>query len=218
MQLHGRISSSIISAALHERRDRRAVPLPFGSRGGLLINPNAAQVSCLYGIDGRTIDYGPSWEDSSTVPPGCSRSRCKRSDGLGQEGWRYDGWHGMTGRCGFDGQPAIAWSPSEMDMLLQAHLEHGVPWTQPKFHSGYNEVILSSKVHNRLLPRSIEAFFVMASAQSVVTSLGGGVRIDIAQAHRAFLAEYGLSAEQVPLVAFDPARWEEPFAVYSEVR
>lgn len=130
MQLHGRISSSIISAALHERRDRRAVPLPFGSRGGLLINPNAAQVSCLYGIDGRTIDYGPSWEDSSTVPPGCSRSRCKRSDGLGQEGWRYDGWHGMTGRCGFDGQPAIAWSPSEMDMLLQAHLEHGVPWTQ----------------------------------------------------------------------------------------
>ena len=63
----------------------------------------------------------------------------------------------------------------------------------------YNEVVVDGLHWTEHLPDTIEAFF------------GTG---DLARTqHRAFLREYGLSAQQVPLLAFDLSNWDEPFSL-----
>ena len=37
--------------------------------------------------------------------------------------------------------------------------------------------------------------------------------IDAVATHQAFLDEYGLSEEQVPLLELDPSNWDQPFSV-----
>lgn len=82
------------------------------------------------------------------------------------------------------------------------------------FHSGYNEVIVNSRALNAALPQAIEAFFVLKGSPTRSTvhwySAAGGAgmdptewdsptlaEIDVVDAHRRFLKEYGLSAEEV---------------------
>lgn len=95
--------------------------------------------------------------------------------------------------------------------LLWLHAKHGAQWHEPGWHSGYNEVIVSSGNHNAQLPHAIEAFFYIRGQRDAPTDLGYGNVIRTAEAHRAFLAEYGLRAADVPLLEFDPTRWEQPF-------
>jgi hypothetical protein len=57
--------------------------------------------------------------------------------------------------------------------------------------------------------------FFFPKGQSTVTSdLGYGIVVDIVKVHREFLTEYGLTAEQVPLLVLDAANWDAPFSVY----
>ena len=44
----------IVYEGLRTRADRRAISLPFGDRGGMIISPFAVELDCLYGIDGGT--------------------------------------------------------------------------------------------------------------------------------------------------------------------
>lgn len=201
--IHGRISSMIIYEGLHERSDRTAVPLPFGHRGGIILDPSAAQVDCLYGIDGGTYRL-----DSATRP-GCSSSFCSaRGDGKDQNG-EY------RNACGFNGAPATAYAPKDMQKLLALHKDHGNQYHSPGWHSGYNEVIVNSKHFNAKLPDSVEAFFYPKGHSTVTGDLGYGIKVDVRQVHRDFLHTYGLTERQVPLLEFDPANWDEPFAVKS---
>ena len=82
------------------------------------------------------------------------------------------------------------------------------------FHSGYNEVILNSPGHNAQLPGAVKGFFVPQGQDPVTADLGFGIVIDAVQAHRAFLEEYGVNAEDVPMLELDPYNWEAPFALY----
>ena len=57
--------------------------------------------------------------------------------------------------------------------------------------------------------------FVTIKGQTTVTNdLGYGIVVDVVQAHAAFLQEFGLTNDQVPLVELDQFNWNEPFAMY----
>ncbi|KAL1528482.1 hypothetical protein AB1Y20_009825 [Prymnesium parvum] len=195
--INGRISTMVIYKDLNKRPDRKAVPLPFGNRGGILLHPSYATVDCLYGIDGATYHL------DNPAKPGCSESFCDPNNILDQNGNVF---------CGFNGAPATAWRPSDMKLLLETHARSGVQWHAPGFHSGYNEIILNSKKHNLNLPHSIAGFFAPLGQSTVTADLGYSIVIDVVQAHRAFLAEYGITEAEVPLVWFNPSNWEEPFS------
>ena len=110
------------------------------------------------------------------------------------------------------GEPATAWSPSDLKQLLTLHAQQGARWHEPGWHSGYNEAILNSKHHNDHLPHSVEAFFTMRGAvQSAQTDLGYGFVIDVLSAYKSFLRAFELRPTQVPLLEFDPHNWKEPF-------
>lgn len=51
----GRFSAMIVYQGMRNRPDRLAIPLPFGDRGGLVLNPGVLEVECLYGVDGSTV-------------------------------------------------------------------------------------------------------------------------------------------------------------------
>ena len=182
----------VIYKGLQDRSDRQAVPLPFSNRGGILFNPSAVQIDCLYGIDGAT--YHLNYVQPN--PPGCSKSFCSPNNNHG---------------CGFNGAPATAWAPRDMQRLLELHKEHGAQWHNPGWHSGYNEVIVNSRHYNDHLPNSVWAFFYPKGQDPTTWDLGYGIQIDVRRAHRDFLAEYGLTARDVPLLEFDPSAWDRPF-------
>jgi len=199
--IHGRISSMVIYKGLSERADRRSVPLPFGDRSGILLNPSSVQMDCLYGIDGGTYRL------NSAERPGCSSTFCRSSgDGRDQNG-QY------ANACGFNGAPATAYAPKDMKKLLQLHKEHGARWHAPGWHSGYNEVVINSAHYNAHLPDAVEAFFYVKGHSPVTSDLGYGIVIDVRKVHRDYLAAYHLSADQVPLLQFDPSNWNEPFTL-----
>ena len=75
---------------------------------------------------------------------------------------------------------------------------------QPSFFSGYNELVWSSKEWNAHLPSTIEAFFVIRNGEQYST---GGVA---ALAHADFVSHF--HTRDVPLLAFDPANFEQPFS------
>jgi len=193
----GRVSSMIVYAGLRSRPDRRAIPLPFGNRGGFLLSPAYTQLDCLYGIDAATYLY------QEAPHPGCSDQFCDpRNPGQGGQ------------LCGFSGYPPTAWRPEDMGQLLDLHGAHGAQYKSPGFHSGYNEVVANSRHLNDQLPFAIEAFFYIKGESPVTSDLGYGIVIDVVQVHKLFLAAYGLSREQVPLLVLDPSNWEEPFTAH----
>ena len=191
----GRISSMIVYASLKDRADRKGIPLPF-SRGGILLHPSHLQLDCLYGIDAATYQL----QDASH--PGCTAEFCDPNNFMDQNG---------NAGCGFSGAPATAWAPTDLKPLLEAHAKYGSSWKESGFHSGYNEIIINSKNHNAHLPHAVEAFFHVKGHSPVTDDLGYSIVIDVEKAHRAFLDEYGLTAEDVPLLVIDPGDWNAPF-------
>lgn len=140
--------------------------------------------------------------------------------------------------CGFVGEPATAWRPRDLKLLLQMHYEYGARYAPPGFHSGYNEVscltgleslprplshriftqwlcfrmskqvVLSSATFNAQLPGIVEAFFVPAGA----FYNGDPSGVNTMHAHREFLARYHLSESDVPLLKLTPSKWDSPFS------
>ena len=126
----------------------------------------------------------------------------------------YQSSESLWQACGFQGSPARAWAPQDLKLLLQLHAERGATYKPPDYHSGYNEVILSSKKVNRALPFAIEAFFVVDGQSSFRMSDPGSHVVDMRQAHRDFLNHYQLTSDQVPLLNFRPSNWDEPFTQF----
>jgi hypothetical protein len=197
--IDGRISAMAIYQGLRDRIDRIAVPLPFGDRGGILLNPKFATLDCLYGIDGATYNI------QNSALPGCSQTFCDARDPYDRNGVQL---------CGFNGAPAAAWAPQDLKKLLELHAAKGALYHAPGWHSGYNEFILNSRQHNLYLPESIQAFFFPKGQSPQSWGLGYGVPVDVVELHRKFLQRYDKSDHEVPLLVFDPANWEQPFERY----
>lgn len=152
-----------------------------------------------------------SWVVAASTPltaygiTGCSDTFCDPNEILDHDGNVF---------CGFNGVPATAWSPRDLKQLLKTHARSGAPWHEPGFHSGYNEIILNSVMHNRNLPHAVAGFFFPRGENPVTDDLGYSIIIDVVEVHQAFLSEYGITAAEVPLVEFDPSNWDAPFSLY----
>ena len=184
------VSASIIYKDLKKREDRRSVPMPF-SDGGLVIRPTATMISCAYPIDASSMVLHPS----------------KRNGWLSGCPDRWCGAKSPGRSCGFAyHHPRSAWRPSDLAAMLEHHKTFGDPWKPPGFHSGYNEIIIQPNVWRDHVPEVIEAFFHLknCTCQNVH---------DVAGAHAKFLQHFHLTASQVPLLEFDPYKWDAPFSV-----
>ena len=194
----GRLSSTIVYRALRDRADRQAISLAFPLRGGLVLHPYYVTLDCAY------ADDAASTHQARTPLPGCPDERwCDRDDPFA-----YGADHKA---CGFK-ENGPAWRAEDLDTMLKLHAESGVRYTPPGWHSGYNEVIISSKSVNDHMPLSILGFFVLRDGETV-TSLEKW-SVDVVHSHALFLAKYGLAADDVPLLSLDPSNWQAPFSVY----
>lgn len=211
--LHGRISASIVWQGLRERKDRVNIPLAFGDRAGILMNGKVLEITCGFGIDGS------SYQDNSRFNPGC-HSFCDASTILDPYGNLKDEAHGDWAyesnlmACGFTGGPASGWRPTDLKRLLETYHKYGHDWTPPGWHSGYNEMIFSSDKYNKALPSAVLAFFVLKGQprEGQMRGQDGGRDANFPQLHQDFLNTYGISAQQVPMLEFDPSNWETPFS------
>ena len=70
--------------------------------------------------------------------------------------------------------------------------------------------VYDAREWNDHLPRTVEAFF------GLFTNNGFNPNGATASIHKAFLSEYGLTADDVPLLDFDPGDWEHPFKAPNE--
>ena len=164
-----------------------------------MLRPTEVSLECLYGGDASSFDLiDPSH-------PGCNDAVCDASS-------PYYWTGGTRWVCGFDDQrPLTAYRPADMKVLLELHEQFGRGYGSPGWHSGYNEVIVSSHKFNARLPHAIEAFFVLHEQEAHEDGAG----INVAKARQDFLTLYKLPAEDVPLLLLDPANWPEPFTVLS---
>lgn len=81
--------------------------------------------------------------------------------------------------------------------------------------SGYNEVIINSAKYNAQLPAVVDAFFILKGQGTVTTNEQDEINIDLRRAHRKFLSKYRKTAQEVPLLVFDPFNWTEPFSTFA---
>ena len=191
----GRLSTSIMYGRMRLRGDRVAVPL-VSNDGGIVARPHGGvNISCIFGIDGATVGLsgGPNGD-------GCPSTWCNPAQtGCNQAGY---------GCCAFEGAPPqAAWRAEDLGTLLKLHEQHGAGYHQPGYHSGYNEASVDGWSWNANLPRTVEAFFYLEN----VGTAGQGQVSYARDAHSRFLREYGVTDFEVPLLGFDPARWDAPF-------
>ena len=97
-----------------------------------------------------------------------------------------------------------SWRPADLDVMLDLYRLRSMPYAPPRFYSGYNELVYSSQVWNDALPDIIEAFFTIPNQGSWAVARTRDI-------HRQFLETWKRSEAEVPLLSFDPARWEGPF-------
>lgn len=154
-----------------------------GTSGGFVIAPAAAHVLCSYSRDGLTM----RGEKQCPIPtpsnciPGC--------------GWSPYEWcpEAKPWRC--------AWPPNRLDDMLAAHKRDN-----PGDH---NEVVLGASQWEEHLPSTVEAVWFFQ--QGTLTPALERAKANAEDIHRRFLRRYALTAADVPLVSFDPARMP-PFA------
>eukprot|EP00900_Chrysochromulina_parva_P017835 jgi/Chrpa1/26052/Chrysochromulina_OHIO_Genome00027960-RA len=139
----GRFSSMIVYEGLRARADRVAISLPFGDRGGIVINPFSLELDCLYGIDGGTYrlqspdhpgcpEPGSHWSSNGGF---CSAQHVRDQNGAPCS---FNGRQHVRDRA-LEWRPAPAWEQKDMKLFLELYETHGARYTPPAFHSGYNE-------------------------------------------------------------------------------
>ena len=229
----GRLSASISYRGLRERTDRKGISLAWADRAGYVIRNEEISLQCLYGKDAavrmatrtsanwpqapapaEAADRAPplsrSWQtyNLESPTPGCNAEYCQPENA--------GAWAVFGGSpCGFSDYHPPAYRPSDMKIFLERYAEHGEAWKPPDFHSGYNEVIISSSNMNKHLPRAIEAFFVLNESHADGDRTGK-FGINVRQTRKDFIAKFQLEPTEVPLLLMDPYNWDEPFSVLDE--
>jgi hypothetical protein len=181
----GRESAFLVFGGLREQLED--IPA-FGDAGGVVLSPAHTLVLCGYPGDGGTqhANCEPPIGSEDCVP-GCVHEAgyCDPEEPV-LLGWCLCG----RGYCYGRPQP---WRLGDFAAMVQAYANDP---------DGYNEIIVSAEHWNDHLPRTIEAFFFHC---------WGGGEAAARDAHRAFQEEFGVSAEEVPLLCLDASDWEYPF-------
>jgi hypothetical protein len=232
----GRLSASISYRGLRERADRKGISLPYADRAGYVFRNEEISLQCLYGKDAAVsrgdlnrFELAPGTRtcgvadlasplsrsrqtyNLESATPGCNAEYCQPQNGSQSISMQFFGGK----PCGFSDYHPPAYSPSDMKIFLERYAEHGDAWKPPDFHSGYNEVIVSSSNMNKHLPRAVEAFFVLDESHADGDGTGN-VGINVRQVRKEFIAKFKLEPTEVPLLLMDPYNWDEPFSVLDE--
>lgn len=217
-----RLSGSMVHSGL--KQSYSTIPF-FSFDSGVVLRPETAHVYCAYGMDGG-IDDGQNRPklcaqadvESGRCVPGCGEPPdwCDPSDvGKG-------GWPGYI--CGFQYGPngISAWRPSDMAAMLRQQEGRGGEYHGIGGFKGYNEIVLAADRWLEQLPRSVEAIFLVdckpGDQNLAYNGANGGTAGSCAQAHEAgramhaaYVHEYGLTAEEFPLLLLRQDRWDAPF-------
>lgn len=170
--------------------------------GSYVLNPFVGVAMCAYGGDGAT-------RGKICQPPGRSAScvpACMPNvdEATGDSQHAYDAWCDGTGDYFCASRP---WRPRDIGIMLDKDREATGRSESRDEHHAYNEIVLDGLAHNAALPSSIEAFLV-------------GSNDDLAKTltlHARFLAEYGLTATDVPLLRYRPENEPHGGAVFASL-
>ena len=180
-----RVSTSLV-------RPGRVATYEFqGAGAGVIANPGVARLLCAYGGDGAT-------RGKTCNPPGVSAActpGCTMRGGWGLP-WcdadaSQDSWCNRR-----------PWRPSDLHRLIT--IEPTGDGGRHNQLSSYDELVLDGSSWNAHMPNAIEAFVKTSADDRHATEL-----------HAAFLARYGLSAAQVPLVLLSTHDLDRPFVEVS---
>lgn len=194
--IRDRLSATILNARLPKAVSGK-IPnysdVNVNAAAGFILNPSFTTLLCAFPHDGgtamRTCD-----------PPGVSADCLPGCFGFDREGggraWCDEGG-GLS--CAFKAKDVLAMLDSQRAVTLSG----GVPV--------YNEVVIDMAEVQRWLPRSIEAVWFMKNWNCYE---GGSMLCEgfAKRTQAQLLLQYGLTAEQVPLITFDSYNWQAPFA------
>lgn len=204
-----RISAALINGNM-QREPNGHIPVYSYVLAGLILAPEANRLLCSYPFDVGSLERVcyPRGISEHCVP-GCTPANqwARPSDWC--EDFFKDPW-------------PCAWPPNKTHIMMQirdgyAERNEKPPakfWDDGKF---YDELIFDAEYFVANLPHSITAFFFQPG-------LCGGDAYDGPKctdyaigAHRNFLAHYGLTKEDVPLLQFDSFNWDLPFTVNPDI-
>lgn len=205
----------MIFGGLH--RTFATIPM-FSYDAGVVYRPSKTKVNCAFGRDGAVDDLKPRCrEGQGACVPGCGSP----PNWCDPEHLRYGGWH----VCGFtwDGAGGLRpWRPEDLGKLLDEQANNwGADYKGIGNFKGYNEVVVRSRDVLNSLPSSIEAIFLTeCNAGQSNLDYQGRTAPSCAVAHergrsmyQRFLAAYGLSEAEFPLLMLRPDDWVEPFVL-----
>lgn len=186
--LSDRLSASVAFADM-PKTNQRKIPLWSQKSGGFIWNMGAVRIHCAFpgdaGSRARVCDPPGATEECT---PGCTDEWHPWCDGNHPDVW-----------C--DGNP---WSPNEVETMLSAYRYRKPPWNT------FNEFVIDSQYTDRRMPDAVEAFFYPMTDECETSSKCGKY---VARIHKAFLREYRLDEDKVPLLALRTDNWNEPFII-----
>lgn len=183
------MSASLVNAQspCDAGRGRGPIPLYYSIAGdaasGYVIDPTTS-VFCSWASDAGTMSRMCSPGAPADCAPGC---------------------------FGLDNKPAWCTGPSDYTMCAYpptrlSWMLHRQQLAKP---ASYNEVVVDTASYTARLPDSIEAvFWVKGCKQS-----GPYCERYAREAHRKLVDHFGLAEGALPLLTFDPMKWDGPFSV-----
>jgi len=164
---------------------------------GFILAPTGNVLNCAFSQDGGTsLRICDAAGKAAGCIPGCYTEQGNHypvPDGV--PCWCDTGVTQCASGHGATGPSACAWKPDELSKMLtkQAHF------------NSYNELLFDTTAYAAALPGSLEAFFIMAESQQDQKNM-------TSEQHAHFLSTYGRTAQQTPLLVFDPTNLAKPFS------
>ena len=184
------------------------IPLYSFGLGGLVLSPHVASVSCAYPYDVGSLSRVCAGNDERCIP-GCSMYG-------GAPQWCQPGMDAAD-----TGAPC-AWSPSHLKQCMEDRDTLASRAVKPAHkhwddHKFYDELILDAHRFDATLPHAIEAVFFLwdglhqrgMECNDVVD--GPKCEAYARRAHARIINHFGLSANELPLLALDLWNWDKPF-------
>ena len=189
--LSDRISASIIYAGKGLSFSTNSKMGTYLKKGSYIFDPFVAKALCAYGGDGATRGKtcNPPGISSSCIPACMPNFNSATHNSKNQ----WDRWCVPHGSADYfcDAHP---WRLRDIGKMLDRDRAATQQHQVRDEHHSYNEIVIDGHHSNAHLPDVIEAFVVSRGDDYEAAR----------QLHAAFLSEYGLSRDKVPMLEYRP--------------